>query len=260
MYKISEEALSLIPWSVSKITAAITCPFSFNLRYKEKEKMTDPPPETQIVGTVVHKVLEYALQDVPLDRVLLRVLESYDLTYTLEEEVRTFLPAVKEFLERTALFKKQLGVTKTIVEQKLAIDRDFNKTKFFNNSGLFRGAVDVLFLTQGKSALVLDHKTGAHKPLSMHQAQLESYAVLLVSEYPGLKQVRAGIHYVGGDAQPNGKRTLWANGHTKNNVVNRLRKQLLERIEQATISATTNEPKKGWMCNYCGYKSMCPIH
>jgi ATP-dependent exoDNAse (exonuclease V) beta subunit len=239
---------------------AIACPHAFDLKYRQKTKPVEPAPESQTVGTVVHKICEFAIQGVPLNRVFDQVLASFDLTHNMREEVLTFRDAVEDFVQRIEGFKTQFKVKKVVPEKKLAITPAFTQTTFFDKKGLFRGVIDVTIITGDDRCVVIDHKSGAQKPLSMHQDQLEGYAVILTANYPTIKAVRAGLNYLGGEPQANGKRIVWAREHDKNHINTRLRQNLIKHLTRAADSAKTDEPKKSWMCNFCGYRPLCPLY
>lgn len=257
---IPANVLELAPWSTSMAGLATACPWAFNKKYREKQKSTEPAPEQQTVGTVVHKILEYAVQGVPLDRVFHNVLPSFDLTYTMKEMVLTYRDAIEDFLRRLENFKTQLGVTKVYPERKSAITPEFTKCSFFDKKGLFRGVIDLTLLLADKRAVVLDHKSGSPKDVRHHQSQLESYAVILKAQHPELKSVRAGLHVLGGDPQPNGKRILWIREHAADYINTNLRSSLIKVLTQAAQSVQSDEPKKSWMCDWCGYKTICPLY
>lgn len=257
---IPKNVLDLAPWSTSMAGLAVNCPHAFNLRYRKREKAVDPAPESQTIGNVVHKILEFAIQGVPLSRVFQQVLPAFELTHNMRETVMTFRDAVEDFVRRLDNFKTQFKVKETFPERKLAITPAFKKTNFFDKKGLFRGVVDVTMLLDDGRCVVLDHKTGAHKPISMHQDQLEGYAVVLKANYPTITSVRAGLNYVGGDPQPDGKRIVWASTHDSNTITTRLQQSLVKQLTKAADSVKSDEPRKGWMCNFCGYKAKCPLY
>jgi hypothetical protein len=257
---IPQHVLDLAPWSTSMAGLAVNCPHAFDLKYRKKTKSLEPAPESQTVGSVVHKVCEFAIQGVPLDRVFKQVMGSFELTHNMKENVMTFRDAVEDFVRRIEGFKVQFKVKKAIPEKKLAITVDFKKTTFFDKKGLFRGVIDVTLITGDDRCVVLDHKTGAQKPLSMHQDQLEGYAVILTANYPEIRSVRAGLNYLGGDPQPNGKRIVWAREHDTTHINTRLRQNLIKHLTRAADSAQSDEPRKSWMCNFCGYRPLCPLY
>lgn len=258
--EIPKHVLDLAPWSTSMANLAVQCPYAFTLKYRKRQKAVDPTPESQTIGNVVHKILEFAIQGVPVGHVFKQVLPTFDLTHNMRETVMTFRDAIEDFVKRMEGFKAQFKVKEAFPERKLSITPTFTKTGFFDKKGLFRGVVDVTMILGDNRCVVLDHKTGAHKPISMHQDQLEGYAVLLLANYPTITSVRAGLNYVGGDPQPNGKRIVWAREHTKETITTRLQQSLVKQLTKAADSAKSDEPRKGWMCNFCGYKAVCPLY
>jgi ATP-dependent exoDNAse (exonuclease V) beta subunit len=258
--QIPQHVLDHAPWSISKANTAIQCPHAFDLQYRKKTKKVESAPENQTVGNVVHKICELALQGAPLDRVFSQVSDSYDLTHNLREEVLTFRDAVEDFLRRMDSFKAQFKVTKVVAEKKLAINPDFTQSPYFNKKGLFRGIIDVTLVTNDNHCVVIDHKSGVKKPLSTHQEQLEGYGVIILANYPTIKSVLAGLNFLGGEPQANGKRIVWAHTYERDHITTRLRQNLVKHLTRAADSAKTDEPKKGWMCNYCGYRPLCPLH
>lgn len=256
---IPKEVLDLAPWSTSMAGLATACPWAFNKKYREKQKAVEPAPEKQTVGNVVHKILEFAVQGVPLDRVFNNVLPTFDLTHNMKEMVFTYRDAIEDFLRRLENFKAQLKVKKLFPERKMAIKPDFTSCTFFDKGGLFRGVIDLTMLLQDNRAVVIDHKSGDPKDIRHHQDQLESYAVILKAQYPDITSVRAGLNSLGGDPQANGKRIIWAREHSADHINTNLRSSLIKVLTRAAHSVQTDEPRKGWMCNWCGYKPICPL-
>lgn len=258
--QIPQHVLDLAPWSTSMASNAINCPRAFDLKYRKKAQRVEPAPDSQTVGTVVHRVCEIAMQGAPLNRAFTLTLKSFDLTHNMQEEVLTFRDAVEDFMRRLESFKTQFKVKQTFSEKKLAITPDFKPTTFFDKKSLFRGVIDVTLITGDNRCIVIDHKTGAQKPMHMHQDQLEGYAVILTVNHPTLKSVLAGLNYLGGEPQPNGKRIAWARTHETKDINTRLRQGLIKHLTRAADSAQSDEPKKGWMCNFCGYRPLCPLY
>jgi CRISPR/Cas system-associated exonuclease Cas4 (RecB family) len=256
--EIPKEVLDLAPWSTSMANLAIACPWAFDTKYRKKQKSVEPAPEQQTVGNVVHKILEIAVQGPTLSHVFKQVLPTFDLTHNTKEMVLTYRDVIEDFLRRLESFKVQMKVTKVFPERKMAITPEFTECKFFDKKGLFRGVIDLTLLLADKRAVVIDHKSGAPKEIRHHQYQLESYAVILTAQMPELTAVRAGLNSLGGDPLPNGKRIVWAREHSAQHINTNLRSSLIKFLTKAATSAQSDEPRKGWMCNWCGYKPICP--
>ena len=260
---ISTDILKLAPWSISMASTATTCAHAFHNKYtrKIKEAQADDTAAA-LVGTVIHKVLELAVQKIPFEKAWATGLESYALTMDVKDQVLTFRTAVEDFLERIEKFKKNFGVTTVIPERKVAITPKFSKAGFFDKGGLLRGVVDLTLVTSDGRVVVIDHKTGAKQDISKHAPQLESYAVMLQASMPGIKSVRSAIHYVGASPDERGSRTVWAAEYQADEIINTLRPRVIQTLQSAADSVSENqEPNKDcWLCRFCGYKSTCPAY
>lgn len=257
---IPENVLKLAPWSTSMVQTAMTCPRAFHKKYIEHAKAEREDAAATTVGTVVHKILEIAVQEVPVMKAVRGALELYELTESVREEVLTFRDAIEDFMRGLDQFKQTYKVKKIYPERRIAITKDFKETKFWDKkNGLFRGVLDLTILTGDDRAVVIDHKSGAVKPMTQFQAQLEGYAVMLEATVPRLKASRSAIHFVGSDPGPENKRTVWARELPAEFIRNTLRKQLIQRLADAANHVSKNDkPKTSWLCNYCGFEPSCP--
>jgi ATP-dependent exoDNAse (exonuclease V) beta subunit len=258
---IPENVLKLAPWSTSMMQTALTCPRLFHEKYILKNKPEREEDKATQVGTIVHKVLEFAVQGVSVQKALSATFDFYDNTLTeqIRDETLMFRDSIEDFLRGLDTFKRTQRVTKIYPEQKIAVTPDFKSTKFFDKGGLFRGVIDLTLVTGDGRAVVIDHKSGALKPLFKYQDQLDGYAVLLEALIPNLKAARAAVHFVGADITGDQKRTVWDREHPADYIRDTLRMRLIERLSKAANHVTqTNTPSTSWMCTYCGYEPSCP--
>jgi hypothetical protein len=257
---IPQIVLDLAPWSTSMANLALSCPWAFDRKYRKKEKAVGPAPEKQTIGKAVHKVLEVAVQGVPLTRVFDQVLPAFDLTHNMKDEVLAFRDVIEDFLTRLESFKKSHNVVKVWPERKMAITPSFTVCNFFDKAGLFRGVIDLTLLTENNRCVVIDHKSGNVKDLRHHQDQLEGYAVILTVHLPELTQVRAALNPLGGSPGADGKRLVWAREHAASHITQYLRPSLIKVLTRAATSVQTDEPRKSWMCDWCDYRPVCPSY
>lgn len=82
-----------------------------------------------------------------------------------------------------------------MVEQKLAMTKDFRPVSFFDNAAWFRGVVDALAIAT-TVAYAFDWKTGAIKP---DYEQLALSAALLFAHHPKLVQIGTSFVWLGHD-------------------------------------------------------------
>lgn len=259
--EIPENVLKHAPWSTSMMQTALTCPRLFHERYVLRNKPEREEDKATQVGTIVHKILEFAVQGVSVQKAVNATFDFYENTMTelVRDETLTFREAIEDFLRGLDTFKRAQKVTQIFPEQKIAVSRDFKSTKFFDKTSLFRGVVDLTLITGDGRAVVIDHKTGALKPIFQYQDQLDGYAVMLEALVPNLKAARSAIHFVGANVKEGEKRTVWDREHPRDYIQTTLRKRLIDRLAQAANHVTqTTAPTTSWMCNYCGYEPSCP--
>jgi len=159
------------------------------------------------------------------------------------------LPLPYTFMEDWAK-KVENGPGILLVEQKLAITKDFKKTGYFDRDVWFRGVADVLRVA-GKVALVLDWKTGK---IVEDSVQLALTAQCIFSHYPEVMKVRSEFIWLKEEATTRGDFSrddmtgLWAG--------------LYPRVESMVVAAntTTYPAKPGGLCRrYCPV-TKCPHH
>lgn len=140
--------------------------------------------------------------------------------------------------------------TKLLVEQKLAITKDFGPCEFFDKLAWFRGVGDVIKIT-GPVALVADWKTGKILEDSM---QLALMAQCVFAHHPEVERVRSEFIWLKEDATTRADFSrqdmvkLWVNLHPR-----------VSALEHAH-NTTTYPAKPGSLCRrWCPVRS-CPHH
>jgi hypothetical protein len=142
------------------------------------------------------------------------------------------------------------GEGKVLVEQKLALNKDFGATSFFARDAWFRGVGDVIKII-GPVALVLDWKTGK---IVEDSQQLALMAACVFAHHPEVMKVRSEFIWLKDDATTRadftreGMSAVWASLWPR-----------LQALEQAH-NTTTYPAKPGGLCKrYCPV-SQCPHH
>lgn len=122
-------------WSYSSLTSFETCPYRWYLTRWAK-KVEEPQTESTLWGNRVHKALE----------------ERVKQNKPLPEDMEKFEPIVQTLID----FGKGAQVE---CEQKLAINKNFQKTGYFDHDVWLRSIADIT-ITKGDKAFVGDYKTG----------------------------------------------------------------------------------------------------
>lgn len=257
---IPDTVLQTGPWSYSMAESALLCPLLFHKKYRLKEKGTKPEDDATTVGTIVHKILEWAVMGAPLDRCFIQAFEKYQLTHDQEMQVRTFRGAIEDFINGLEKFNQTRGIKQKFTERKIGLDTNFKLADFFKGC-FFRGVVDLTIVTRDNWGVIIDHKSGSQKSIDLYADQVQAYGIFADATFPDLVGVRAAIHFVGSDPNEKGTRTVWAPEASMETVRTQFRQGLIDMLEKAANHVlNSQEPKKTWKCNYCEYQPSCPAH
>lgn len=144
---------------------------------------------------------------------------------------------------------RDAGMT-VLVEQKLAMSKDFKPVPFFDDAAWYRGVADALTLTT-TIAFAFDWKTGQIKP---DYEQLALTAQLIFIHYPQVQRVGTDFVWLGHDDET-------GNQYERGDMT-RLWNGLWPEINQMAEAARTltYPPRPSGLCiKYCPVTS-CPYH
>jgi len=151
------------PWSYSALTAYETCPRRYELT-RVSRTVKEPQTEATIWGNQVHKALElYAKGEKPLP-----------------EDLKKYEKYVNKILSYEG---------KRVIEERIALDKNFRPTKWMAKDVWVRGIIDIGVVGSEK-AYLLDWKTGKRKP---DMDQLKLFAALAFAVYPWIEKVTTGF-------------------------------------------------------------------
>lgn len=162
-------------WSYSKLKNFEVCP-KRHFHYDVAKDIKEPESDELKDGNFVHKVLA--------DRIAKGT--------PLPEQVKGLEPWALKILSDPPGVQSQI-----LVEQQLAIQRDFSPCAWFGGKLVwFRGIGDVIKII-GRTALIIDWKTGKIKE---DQTQLMSMAQCVFSHHPNVMAVRSEFVWLKEDA------------------------------------------------------------
>ncbi len=248
------------PWSISKAEVARQCPHRFYLQYILKKKMNVPPTKEALIGKAVHSAVEYALGSqgkMSVNKCFTLAVTEHRLTTKEIEEARGLQPAVENFIQRFAAYKKRHGVTTPAIEQRLAVDFEGKPVRFWDNDkGLIRGVLDLSARFNGKPwALILDHKSGKERELHHFDKQFNAYALFLKAISPELESIKLGINFIRAD------KVEFKKGMLDVRDIQPVFERVLTFLNEATEDAHNHElVRPGPLCGWCDYRSECPAH
>jgi len=150
-------------WSYSALTAFETCPRRFQLTRVTKQ-VRESQTEATVWGNKVHKALEdFARSGKPLT------------------------PDLEKYAKYVKKIQSYEG--KRVVEERVALDRNFRPTTWMAKDVWVRGIIDIGVVGSEK-AYLLDWKTGKRRPDSN---QLKLFAALAFAMYPWVDKVVTGF-------------------------------------------------------------------
>lgn len=213
-------------WSYSKLKNYENCPkkmYEVDIAKRYPEKLDPNGPLAW--GNAVHDALAAALRD------------------------GTPLPEGMKHLQ-TWVDRVGRGAGQLYVEQKYAINRNFEKTAYFANDVWYRGIGDVVRV-DNDLALVLDWKTGK---ILEDSVQLMLMAQCLFSHFPSLKYVRSEFIWLKDECT---SPELFTRKEVADQWIGLLDR--VNRMEQAAINMDY-PPKPSGLCkSYCPVTA-CPFH
>lgn len=282
-----DHVLKYGPWSISKAGSIERCSLQFDYKYGiQKQKELESYNESRI-GVAVHYALELALGGTAIRVAFQHAADKHELTSDETEQLEAFYDQIQRFVKRMASFQQKHGVhpANVMIEKKLGMRSDFTSCSFFERGGgcancrdgkdgheprqgkclyaptffkeslpvFFRGVVDYAMLTKNKELIIIDHKSGKEKDISQYEAQFRSYCLMAFAVIPDLKGIQTAINFVMTD------KMAW-NPYVKAEVVReQYRPWMVEYLTKSCEKLLQPPaPTKGWWCNWCGYKSICP--
>lgn len=257
------------PWSASKAEVAYGCTRKFAVQYRDK-RQEGMKHRTARVGNAAHSMQELVLQKPMTEDELFELAQKYAAdeknALTYEERVGLFarLPAITQYGDRIAKFKRERGVTMELIEHKLAMTFDWLGCPFKHPDAFLRGVLDHGLITQDRVLVMIDHKSGKKQHISKHSTQIYIYMALAVSNFPDIVGVQSGINYVGTPVvdwfpKPRGQPGIWSRAEI-NDIVKPWLTNYLDgmRPRLNIIEQHREAPAVGWQCEFCGFKDLCP--
>ena len=249
------------PWSISKLGVIEQCSLRFDYKYGEDKIKEESVFEESQVGVVVHRALELALGHFPVKHAFKQALEETPLMSDQRDTVMTFYDQVERFVKTFASYRAHWGVkndqNSVMIERKWGLDANFKDCGFFDNTKvIFRGVVDYALLTAKNNLVIVDHKTGKVRDLSYYDTQFKAYCLLALAKNPSLTAVQTGIHFVMHDKMEWAPKVI-----TAEQIRDEYQPWLVAYITKACDGLREPpKPTKQKLCDWCGYKSICPAH
>lgn len=244
--------LNYAPWSPSKADLAGRCGLAYKFKYVDKLEEAPGGSTAGAIGTAIHRVQELHLSGENITTSLETSLSENELTSVDQEQVKSAATAVRSFSTRIQTFTEKHGVKVKLLEQRWAINKDFEPRDFKDPDVVLRGVVDFGMLTNNDQLVIIDHKSGKPKPISSYGVQLDMYAIMGLAHLPQAKSVQCAIHFV------RTEEIEWAPPISPSKIKESLQPWLIHFLNKRAADAEEARPRISYQCSWCGYKPVCP--
>lgn len=248
------------PWSISKLGVIEKCSLQYDYKYGKQKQPELVQISDSRVGVAVHKALELALQGLLVRDAISHAKDAYELSSTEEEEVDSRVEQIEKFVGRMAAFRRNYGVVDTCIEEKWGMTADLRWSGFFGDSRrelpvFFRGVVDFAMYTKSRDLIIIDHKSGKMRDLEYYQTQLRVYALMGLARFPEARGVQTAINFVMPDS------LIWDKFVPAETIAREYGPWLRGHMSKVCAALLAEPaPNKTKLCDWCGYKPICPAH
>lgn len=164
--------------SHSKINTYETCPRKYQLIYVDKSYKEDGDNPYFIKGQRLHKQLE--------NYVVSKLADEPDMAKGMSIASRNAIPIVNKLMAKFPDYYP---------EQKICVDKNYNKLAWFSKDAYYRAIIDFLAMSKVE-AVLLDYKSGKVRPYEGFGGQLHLSGFLMMMLYPKLQRVTSSYLYL----------------------------------------------------------------
>jgi len=249
----------IIKTSYSALDTFKQCPLKY--KFQVIEKIKAPKSKEAVFGNKIHSALEYFHKKQPasptLDELLDFIKQNWDSTIfqNEQEDMIYFSEAIKilkNYYEHYLKIKDNFTVLDTETRFEVLLESPKDKEQ----KCLLAGIIDRIDKTKTGIEIV-DYKTAKRLPSQEdadNSLQFSLYCLGTINRWPqflnyGLKNIKLTFYYL------KHQETL-STTRTKEQL-DRIQEQVWEKLAQ--IEKSEFQPMPSALCDYCGYKKICPM-
>lgn len=253
----SSAALSLGPWSISKVKTGLECSKKFELTYVSKpDAALLVPSDTSALdmGTAVHKYSELIAAGTPAAEAKVAAYSDIPKTTGNKTKITNLSRSMENFEKRMASFRETNNVLFDGSEDKFGLTKDLSPCEFYSKEVALRGAVDRYMVVEKngrKHAIIIDIKTGKEYPIESYALQLEAYGMMLHSKIPELASVQPAIYFAGSE------KLVWYPNKLTSDILSP-GNLVLDSINKFADNYNP-QPNLGRHCSWCQFKKICGL-
>ena len=246
-------------YSNSRLSTFSQCKKKYKYKYIEREEKDFDNTVEAFMGDIVHRALEKLYKDLKYEKLnTLKDLEKW-YTKTWENEWNEDILIVKSEYEAENYKKKGLSMLRQYYQEYAPFDQDQTiglETYYLydlDETNAYHIRIDRLSRTDENVYQIRDFKTANNLPPREHfenDTQLATYALGVKEMYPDAEEIELIWHYLAFNQEIKIQVTK--------EMLQDVEEELQERIKTVE-NATDFPPLKSPLCDYCAYKSKCPL-
>ncbi|MGC8651032.1 MAG: RecB family exonuclease [Minisyncoccia bacterium] len=246
--------------SYSSLENFKNCPLKY--KFSEIDKIKEPKTKEAIFGNYIHQILKWFYQQDPHFPTLDGLREYYynhwpkkedNFSWQNEQEEKDYFQEGLRMLEE--FYKKNMPPKTMIMDLETRFEAVIDETP--NEPGgkhILTGVIDRIDKLPDETIEIIDYKTGKRMPSQNDvdtNLQLSIYALGLQRKWPKIKleDLRLSLYFLKFGEKIETKKTQ--------EDINQTQTKLIDLIHQ--IQNSSFEPKASPLCNWCGYKPICPL-
>lgn len=239
--------------SYSALETYKNCPLKY--KYQEIEKIRTPKSKDAVFGTIVHATMKFIHTPGILSPTLEQAMEFFAISWnpavfdSPEEERSAFTQGVKIIQD---YYKRNNPADFNIVNLESRFQIEIGEE---NNKHIVSGIIDRIDRTE-EGFEIIDYKTGKKMPAQKDvdaNVQLSVYLQAFLSQYPketeNLENIKVSLYFLKHGVKLSASRTM---EQLRSNE-----EMFLETIK--LIEEGKFEPNISPLCDWCGYKDICPM-
>ena len=252
------EETKIVKTSYSAFDTFKQCPLKY--KFQVIDKIKAPKSKEAIFGNKLHEALEWFHSQTPvspiLDQLLNYLKEHWDSSnFPGDEDMIYFSEAVKilkNYYEHYLKIKDKFSVLGTETRFEILLENPQNKSE----KCLLAGIIDRIDKTS-EGIEIVDYKTAKKLPSQEdvnNSTQMSLYCLGVINRWPefakqGPEKIKLTLYYL--------KHQETISTHRTTQQLNHIQEQVWNQLKQ--IEKSTFEPMPSALCDWCGYKKICPM-
>ena len=241
--------------SYSAINTFQQCPQKY--KFQEIDKIKTPKSKEAVFGTVIHEALKFFHNKEPRFPTKEALLEFYSQNWPSKEKIN-WLDDSEERMFKAEGAKILSDYYDKLDKSKFSVvdlESSFNiLIQDDQETHILRGKIDRIDKLKDGVFEIVDYKTDRRLPSQEsvdNNIQLSIYHLALSSHWPNLnpEEVKLSLYFLKHGEKLTTKRTSAQLEETKNEIL-----KIISEIKKSDFP-----PSPSPLCDYCGYKPMCPM-